>query len=500
MSDPAPPSPDVVLRLIAESAPKPWYPSAYARAAGVPRDSLDAALETLRMGGLAELTEWVAGSGQGYAVTEAGTDVVRSPAQLAKLARGLLPAVAPQRPAPRDDDSFDLRGRGDWLRGETVRDAVFRPIPARVTTVLIALNVLVFAVGYYLAERMNVAHEFLERGEPRVVHDTGGVTRHDLVDGEWWRLMSCCFAHWGGVHLLVNMISLFILGRITEPVWGHRRFLLLYLLAGLGGSCAALAYRTNSHLAGASGAIWGLTTSLMTWLVLNRRYLPDGMAADWGWRMSLVIVLGVGDVFLPNVSVAAHLGGAAVGVLAAVLLNAHRFGNGRRRALAALGLVLLVPACVLPVAWAVEAGMREARRIGENAQREEDDINARLAELTDVRLYRVARLKDKVLPPLKLPPRGRTRRDVEDARESLAELRRRANDLAARMAEPYRTERVDQARRRTRDLLAEIDREAALFDRCLERGDAWDENDKKQMEETETRLRRAEQELGKLLE
>jgi membrane associated rhomboid family serine protease len=500
MSELALPSPDVLLRLIAESAPKPWYPSAYARSAGVPRDSLNAPLESLRMRGLAELTEWVAGSGQGYRLTDAGSGVARSPSQLDKLGRGVLPAVTPTRPVPRTGDPLDLRLRGDWSRGETVRSAVFQPGPARVTAALIVANILVFAVGYFLAERQGVAGVFLERGEGRVVHDTGGATRFDLSNGEWWRLVTCCFAHWGGTHLLFNMISLYILGRITEPVWGHGRFLVLYLLAGLGGSCAAMVYRSDSHLAGASGAIWGLTTSLMVWLWLNRRYLPDDMAADWGWRMGLVVLLGVADtLLLPNVSLSAHLGGAAVGALAALLFNAQRFGTRWRRALAVLGLLLLGPACVAPVILAVETSARAAQEKASNVNREEIDINGRLAELVDVRLRRVTVLREKVLPLFKIPPRGRSRRDLEDARDALADVRRQADELAAKMAEPYRNDRIEEARRRTRDLLAEIDRETALIDRRLERGDAWDANDQKQLDDTGASLRKAEQELEKLL-
>ena len=57
MTAPESPSLEQILRLCAESAPRPWYPSAYARDRGVSRDSLDGPLDRLRLAGLVELTD-----------------------------------------------------------------------------------------------------------------------------------------------------------------------------------------------------------------------------------------------------------------------------------------------------------------------------------------------------------------------------------------------------------------------------------------------------------
>ena len=85
MSDRAVPSLDALLRLCGEAAPAPWYPSVYAREAGISRDSLDPDLEKLRMGGLIHLTEWVQGRGQGYKLTPVGEQVLGSPRALSHL-------------------------------------------------------------------------------------------------------------------------------------------------------------------------------------------------------------------------------------------------------------------------------------------------------------------------------------------------------------------------------------------------------------------------------
>src|SRR4051794_28397620 len=102
---------EMILRDCAAAGAKPWYPSEYAQATGVDRSRLDAALDELRLGDLVRLTEWVQGKGQGYALTEAGREVVQSPRLLGQLrfrgvpARPVQPVVpANTRAAPESDD------------------------------------------------------------------------------------------------------------------------------------------------------------------------------------------------------------------------------------------------------------------------------------------------------------------------------------------------------------------------------------------------------------
>src|SRR5206468_571251 len=98
--------------------------------------------------------------------------------------------------------------------------------------------------------------------------------------------------HFGLVHLGVNMYSLWAVGPLLEQLWGSGRYLVLYLLAGLGGSCAMvienlLADRPNFLGAGASGALFGILGSMVTWLFLNRDVLPPALVRVW--RRQLII-------------------------------------------------------------------------------------------------------------------------------------------------------------------------------------------------------------------
>jgi hypothetical protein len=139
---------EAILRMCAEATPNPWYPSVYAQATGTAREQLDPDLDQLRMGGLIRLTEWVQGIGQGYALTPGGKEVLENPRRLNRLRAGELSLRASQGPPPPD-----LRGnRGTaWDRGEAVRDALLGSYTWVVTYSLIALNVLVFLAGDWLA-------------------------------------------------------------------------------------------------------------------------------------------------------------------------------------------------------------------------------------------------------------------------------------------------------------------------------------------------------------
>src|SRR5581483_1133081 len=141
MTAPAAPTPDDLLRQCAAAAPAPWFPSDYARTAGVPRDDLDEPLAALRLGGLVRIEGWEAGRGQGYVLTDAGR---------AALTGGRPAAQPAEMPAPR-------AGRTTaWDRGETVRSAFFADSAGSpVVFALVAVQAAVFLVGLWVVVRHN---------------------------------------------------------------------------------------------------------------------------------------------------------------------------------------------------------------------------------------------------------------------------------------------------------------------------------------------------------
>jgi membrane associated rhomboid family serine protease len=380
MTDPATERLEQILRQCAQAAPHPWYPRAYAEATGTPRDALDAPLERLRMRGLIRLTEWEPGDGQGYALTPEGERVLKSPRLLAQLRAGHLP----QGPAADDHEGHRRRpGMTTYDRGEAIRAALLGQSRPVVTYTLIALNVLVFLASVVLSQRqqppLRLEDVAMARTEPvlNILHQLGAVRGGDILEGQWWRLVACCFVHFGLLHLGVNMYSLYVVGPLLERMWGPVRFLALYLIAGLGGSCVAMIATPYAILAGASGALWGVLASMAVWVWLNRGFLPPPLVSTWMRQLLFIFVLNVGVSFVPGISKEAHFGGGTIGAVAGVLLNWQRFGSRRARWLSVIGLLAIPLLCLGALQVAPALNSQWARLVLRAAgQREEEAIDA----------------------------------------------------------------------------------------------------------------------------
>jgi membrane associated rhomboid family serine protease len=478
MTDPQTHPLEAILRLCAQAAPNPWYPSVFARANGIPRDSLDPHLDRLRLGGLIHLTDWEPGHGQGYALTPQGEQVLRNPRQLALLRAARL---APPADGPRERPR--AAGLNPWERGEAVRSALLSPATPVATYTLIVLNVLVFLAGLVLAARAQVPlNAFLYGGDPqalKVLHQTGALNPADLYQhgdwwrNDWWRLLTCCFVHIGLIHLGVNMYSLYIVGPLLEQMWGHTRFLLLYLIAGLGGSCAMAAYMGPRVIgAGASGALWGILASMVTWVLLNRHYLPRVQVVVWLRQLVFIFLLNFAISFVPGISAAGHFGGGLVGLIMAVPLNVNRFGRGAVRWLALAGVAVVPVVCVGLLDYVKLAERREIRQLEVHllpeAQRLERDA-----------VLQVARAPVALL--LAQPPDQRDPAVVERAVAALTRARDQVNEAALLLARPYRNRTAEEARDIRKELLEARANLWELMQRCLEKGDGWTDEEEDEL-------------------
>jgi membrane associated rhomboid family serine protease len=138
--------------------------------------------------------------------------------------------------------------------------------------------------------------------------------------GQWYRLFTSIFIHYTFFHILLNMISLLIIGRLVEPVLGKWRYLAVFLVAGLGGSVACYVFTSPiAQSAGASGAIFGLFGA---YFVLARRARTD---------TSGILVLIAINLFysfvVPGISWQAHIGGLVTGAVLAAGLGLGRRGR-----------------------------------------------------------------------------------------------------------------------------------------------------------------------------
>ncbi|SIN26625.1 rhomboid family intramembrane serine protease [Micromonospora cremea] len=156
-----------------------------------------------------------------------------------------------------------------------------------------------------------------------------------VADGEWYRLVTAMFLHYGVIHLLLNMWALWVLGRSLEANLGPLRFGALYLIAGLGGNVAAYLFSAqNSATAGASTAVFGLFAAL---IIIERK-----LGQDISQVIPILVINLVFTLTVPGISIPGHLGGLVVGgAMALVLAYAPR---GRRTLVQVAGgaIILLI--------------------------------------------------------------------------------------------------------------------------------------------------------------
>ena len=197
------------------------------------------------------------------------------------------------------------------------------------TYVLIALNVAVF-VG---ARSSVQAQSDLILFGPAV------------ADGDYWRLLTSGFLHVELMHIALNMLSLFWLGRMIEPALGHVRFVAIYLVSLLGGALGVMILSPNDPTLGASGAIYGLLGAAIV-MARNRNISLI--------QSGLLPILALNFIFtlsVPGISLGGHLGGLVGGLIATFVVE--QFSMRRRDSLmpavaacAVLGVITAIAAVI----------------------------------------------------------------------------------------------------------------------------------------------------------
>ncbi len=179
---------------------------------------------------------------------------------------------------------------------------------------IIALNVLLFGAMLAVAGTGQIA-QFSTETLLRFGANYGPLVR----DGQWWRMVSAMFIHVTPLHLAMNMIALYQVGVVLEPHFGRVRYVLVYVLAGLGGSVASIAWNWNHPVvsAGASGAIAGLIGAG----VVAGHLIGNASAINYRNAMLRWIALIALYGFIGHIDNAAHLGGLIVGAGVAWLLD-----------------------------------------------------------------------------------------------------------------------------------------------------------------------------------
>lgn len=198
----------------------------------------------------------------------------------------------------------DASGKSEWNR-----------IPF-VSVGLAAVNVIIFFVLTFLGDTEDAMF----------MMNHGAVYPELVVDGgEWYRLFTCMFLHFGIEHLMNNMVLLVVAGTQLEHALGKIKYLLLYLIAGLGSSLLSLIMMINTGdfavSAGASGAVYGIIGALL-WVAIRNRGKFENLTTR-----GLVIMIGLCLYFgftTTGVDNWGHVGGLISGFVLCVLLYRKR--------------------------------------------------------------------------------------------------------------------------------------------------------------------------------
>jgi rhomboid protease GluP len=200
-----------------------------------------------------------------------------------------------------------------------------------------------------------------------------GALVRGLTHAEPWRLVSCIFVHVGSVHLVVNLLGLWFLGRLAEDLFGGWKLAAIFALSGLAGSLASWVASPAGISAGASGAIFGILGALLVELTWQRRrHRMAWSRGIWG-SLALVTVAQVAiGFFYPVTDQWAHAGGLATGALLGFAMSPHvRFASTMQhvsRVIACAFAVAVVAATVLvartSVADSLARGTLVEHRVG----------------------------------------------------------------------------------------------------------------------------------------
>jgi rhomboid protease GluP len=188
-------------------------------------------------------------------------------------------------------------------------DAALKSIGTKVvvTPTLVALNVLAFA--FVVLRGVDAMHP---SGADLVPWGSNYALK--TLNGEWWRLFTSMYLHFGLFHLLFNMWALGSMGPLVERLIGSARFLLLYLFAGLCGSIASLLWNPLVNSAGASGAIFGVLGALLAFMVNPKTKIPTTVSTvQRNSALSFIAYNLLNGVAHSGIDNACHIGGLVGG-------------------------------------------------------------------------------------------------------------------------------------------------------------------------------------------
>jgi rhomboid protease GluP len=214
--------------------------------------------------------------------------------------------------------------------------------PYKFTIILLVANFFVYLLMW---QSSGMTVSVLGVFSPEVLIAYGAKLNALINEGQWWRLVTPMFVHVNLLHILVNMYSLWIVGPYVEKLYGSAKFIVLWVVSGVGASVASyltvvdpgtplgslgrFLFRPDGPSAGASGALFGMVGVLFVFGIKYRHELPEGFKRAFGTGLLPMILLNlfIGYMGRGLFDNAAHLGGLATGAALALVMGYRRPGE-----------------------------------------------------------------------------------------------------------------------------------------------------------------------------
>jgi len=182
--------------------------------------------------------------------------------------------------------------------------------PPVATLVILAINMALFAMMEWAGGSKEV----------NVILDFGASYGPFIRRGDYWRLVMPMFLHIGLLHLIMNSLALFLLGRILESVYGYGRFSVLYVASGVGSSTLSMMI-SQGPAAGASGSIMGIAGAMLAIGFLHREAIPRRWRRTFGGGILPLILINLALGYsVPGIDNWGHIGGLFTGMLVGGLM------------------------------------------------------------------------------------------------------------------------------------------------------------------------------------
>jgi membrane associated rhomboid family serine protease len=215
-------------------------------------------------------------------------------------------------------------------------------MPNAITIIIIALNVLVFLAMAIVTE----GSSFMSP-TTTLVGNWGGSQIDLCYEGnQWWRLFTCTFLHFGFIHLVLNMSSLYDIGSTVERIYGKLLYTIAYITCGVAASIASICWNGGPTAAGASGAIFGVL-GMYLGLTLTNFFPKEHRKNIIKSLGSFIVINTILTISIPAIDIVAHMGGLVTGIIISlityVVIRKKQLRNGNAICVASMIILL---ACI----------------------------------------------------------------------------------------------------------------------------------------------------------